>query len=134
MFVFVIAQTTQGNTMTSNEYLAETSDGGQTWKALPPLPAGLGVAFDFVDPNDFWTYGADSKSGATSIYRTTDGGLTWTVVKSDLPSMDFGTIHFVDAQHGFIMASNQSIGLGPSGLLVTGDGGVTWTQIHPVIS
>lgn len=132
--VTVIAQTTQGNTMTSNEYLAETSDGGQTWKALPPLPAGLGVAFDFVDPNDFWTYGADSKSGATSIYRTTDGGLTWTVVKSDLPSMDFGTIHFVDAQHGFIMASNQSIGLGPSGLLVTGDGGVTWTQIHPVIS
>lgn len=134
--VVVISQTSQGNTLTSNEYLAETSDGGWTWRALPPMPAGVGVAFDFVDPTHFWTYGygTDPKVGSTSIYKTTDGGVNWTVVKSDLPALDSGSIHFVDAQHGFIIANNQANGQGPSAVLVTSDGGNTWKQIQPVIS
>ncbi len=65
----------------SRAALADTSDGGQTWRALPP-PSAIVYHSDFADPRAVqhlrfaneqrgWAYGP-------GLFMTQDGGLTWT--------------------------------------------------------
>jgi photosystem II stability/assembly factor-like uncharacterized protein len=131
--VRVISQTMQGNTDTYSSYVAVTSDGGRSWRAVSAVPSTVGFAFDFVDPKSFWALGNDGHGGATTMYRTANGGASWMLVNSGLPSIDFANVDFFDALHGFIIVTNQSPGQGPSSLLVTNDGGKTWKQINPQI-
>jgi photosystem II stability/assembly factor-like uncharacterized protein len=132
--VRVTGTVTQGNTETPIDYLAATTDGGQTWHALPDLPAGFGMAFDFLDSSRFWVLMGDGRGVADTLYSTSDGGMTWTLVKSDLPVLDSPTLVFIDSQHGFIIQPGQQIGQGPSTVLVTGDGGKKWTAVNPKVS
>lgn len=60
-----------------------TSDGGQTWTAVPQGRhfTQLGVAFDFVSPvtGFAWINGGDAQgSTPPPVYETTDSGRTWT--------------------------------------------------------
>jgi hypothetical protein len=66
---------------------------------------------DFVDASTGWVVGG-------LIYKTTDGGLTWT--QQFLPPDLLFSVSFADALHGW------AVGWGPT-LLRTTDGGPTWT-------
>jgi photosystem II stability/assembly factor-like uncharacterized protein len=114
----------------TQQALLVTSDGGNTWRLLPPLPPGQVFGFDFVDANNFWALVnplTGGKSALNSLYRSTDGGKTWNLVQRDTPSgWGYVTLQFVDANHGFV-------GQAPA-FLVTADGGHTWTVIHPQIT
>jgi photosystem II stability/assembly factor-like uncharacterized protein len=120
--------------------LLATSDGGGTWsyRALPPT--GYSLTIDFIDANSGWdvvTPPGWSKgiSGAPKdwLYRTVDGGQTWTLVQADLPlGYPIIGLWFVDANNGF--AAQENVGLTGPELLRTTDGGHTWKVIETQIT
>ena len=126
-----------------------TSDGGQTWQQATvqsptdPVLAGnfLGGQMTFINQEDGWIeghLGVASGSEAVVIYRTTDGGRTWTNVSSASPDLDPnapGTLPFtgdksglgfVDASTGWATGTESANSF--SWLYVTHDAGRTWHQ------
>jgi photosystem II stability/assembly factor-like uncharacterized protein len=135
--IHITAQIFQGNTESPSDYLATTDDGGLTWRALPPLTLpGYAQTFDFVDPNHFFVLLSDGKGASESIYKTVDGGATWSLSSGNLLPLyqTYPEVMFVDAQHGFIDEPGQQIGQGPSSFLATTDGGRTWRDMHPQVT
>jgi photosystem II stability/assembly factor-like uncharacterized protein len=123
---------------TGQQYLLATSDSGRTWsyRALPPT--GYSLSVDFIDANTGWDIvtppGWSKLSGAPKdwLYRTNDGGQTWTLVQADLPlGFPISGLWFVDANNGF--AAQQNVALTGSELLRTTDGGHTWKVIETQI-
>jgi photosystem II stability/assembly factor-like uncharacterized protein len=133
----------------SSSALEATSDGGRTWtrRVLPPFADQI----DFVNARDGWALGRDGAWCSSSscsrwyLYRTTDGGLTWSrlQVSEDqtkpgwwLPNPQASSAsflsgpHFVDTTHGWIALSIGAGGAGVrvGGVITTADGGVTWQQ------
>ncbi len=131
-----------------------TSDGGRHWWQSAPLPGtGTGCCssfsyqLDFTDARHGWLYGMlweiqDSEvwQVAEQLWRTADGGRTWSVVRGHLPlqgvtdsadetcpdAAPFG-IAFANQQDGWLTASScATIGSRPR-IWRTTDGGVTWT-------
>jgi photosystem II stability/assembly factor-like uncharacterized protein len=116
--------------------LLATLDGGRTWRELPALPGtGYSMALDFVDANNFWYVGTPPgwikpTTVGLELYRTTDGGKTWTLVRPDATVGPLPVyFQFVDVQHGFALTGGST-----STLLATADGGRTWKAIQPKVS
>jgi photosystem II stability/assembly factor-like uncharacterized protein len=114
-------------------WLYMSQDGGSTWNQQSlSLPSGVPSAqLSLLSPTFFSaTDGilpiifSDLITGrgiATDIYVTHDGGTTW---KSTVPlPATFGTLDFVDMQHGW--ATNGMV------LYTTSDGGQHWTKLSP---
>jgi photosystem II stability/assembly factor-like uncharacterized protein len=132
--------------------LLVTGDGGATWRDSTP-PGGLGnAAADyllgaaFVDAQHGWvaineafTSASDASYGRVDIWRTTDGGSTWS--KAQLPkavyhpfgeSMAAVQFDFLDASRGFaFLSGNLAKGKNDSDLFWTADGGRTWSADRP---
>lgn len=134
-------------TTSSSSALEATSDGGRTWtrRVLPPFADQI----DFVNARDGWALGSDGAWCTSSwcsrwyLYRTTDGGSTWTRLHASedqtswwLPNPQGSSAsflrgpHFVDTTHGWIALSIGAGGAGVrvGGVITTADGGVTWQQ------
>jgi photosystem II stability/assembly factor-like uncharacterized protein len=128
-----------------------TADGGSTWRDVtPPVGFGsglgnpLGVAFldaqhGWVAINEAFTSPSDPSYGRVDIWRTTDGGQTWS--KAQLPKAvfhPFGEImaqvqlDFLDPSHGFaFLSGNLAKGANDSDLFWTADDGRTWSADRP---
>jgi photosystem II stability/assembly factor-like uncharacterized protein len=98
-----------------NSSLYKTSDGGETWVALPP-PEFVARAISFLDERSGW-------AGATEgLFATSDGGVTWELATSSAPD-DFvvpvpaggGDLYVLS--HGALQASS--------------DGGANWQVVYP---
>jgi photosystem II stability/assembly factor-like uncharacterized protein len=118
----------------SDTGLFATSDGGQTWRQFPQPGAGYLLLVDFVDPTNLWAlvtppgWNKIDRIAGFELYRTSNGGGTWTLVRRDVPAAwPPGYMHFVDAKHGFEQDFNGRA------LLVTSDGGLTWKSINAAI-
>ena len=124
-----------------------TSDGGRNWTHSPPIH-GLGEpsSLDFVDVSHGWMMedlGAAMGSDPVAILRTTDGGMTWSLVARTPPLFGPGTgkgglplgcgktgVAFATPSLGWV--SGVCNGGGPF-LYATRDGGRTWAaQYLPV--
>ena len=82
---------------------------------FPRLPAGDSLSqLTFVDQDHGWVRRFHSGVAPDGLYRTTDGGATWTLASNTR----LGSLAFADAARGW---SND----GPT-LLSTTDGGVSW--------
>jgi photosystem II stability/assembly factor-like uncharacterized protein len=98
------------------------------WRQLPTVPyPGKQDDISFISPDTGW-YG----NGAGKLYRTTDGGETWTQVW-DQPGTFIRALGFVDAQNGFL--GNVGTNYYPNvtdtrPLYRTHDGGLTWTPVE----
>ena len=125
-----------GYAVTGSE-LALTTDAGSTWRAVTPpgLAAADIRAVRFLDAADGFVV-AVSGSGRQpfALWRTTDGGLTWTSSRLPVPvGIDAAagiSVSAPDASHLFLgLSLQQGLGLpGPGVLLASSDGGRTWSR------
>ena len=119
-----------------------TGDGGRTWTRSPPaqLPAALpnegffaasGTNVAVLEPNHVWI-GTGSAS-ESRVLRSSDGGRTWTVVKTPLasgPSAGIFSIAFSDARHGIIVGGDYKVeAAAVDNAAITDDGGATWIPV-----
>jgi photosystem II stability/assembly factor-like uncharacterized protein len=127
--------------------LVVTSDGGRSWRALPPTPStGYTLVMDFVDSSSWWAVLSEpgwNKGQPTHdwLYRSIDGGHSWALVQKNLP-LGFPVIQlaFFDSEHALaVQSQNASSGppIGPGvEVLTTSDGGISWktviAQVNPV--
>jgi len=106
-----------------------TADGGRTWQALTVTTERLD--FRDVDAIDARTaYLLSIGTGpASRIYKTTDAGATWTLQYTNPDPKGFlDAMAFWDATHGIVVGDSVN---GAFSILLTGDGGKTWTPAPP---
>jgi len=114
------------------KFLFHTSDGGAAWTLIsrttlgePTPEAGVGdlpngngvVQILFLDAMHGWM---GLNSPGVNLFRSQDGGVTWTEVAVIPPAVPVTSISFSDAMHGTVIT--------PEGTWMTADGGVTWTH------
>jgi len=110
-----------------------TIDAGTNWTNASGtnFPSGKGVYCVCGVSNNTALIGTGPTGGAAEIYRTANGGQSWSgvSVSSITPFVD--CIHMFDAQNGIFIGDpkNNIWGLGK-----TSDGGATWTAITPATS
>lgn len=113
----------------------KTSDAGLTWTSINPFPAlnenptGFNNRFvtytDImaVDENTVFAVGnMFTDQNNRRVYKTTDGGATWTDISGNIDQLVAGnitTVLFHDANNGYIAIGNS--------ICKTTDGGATWT-------
>ena len=131
------------DTSGTGEGIYSTTDGGAAWQTttfsvvggLEPYP----VVVDFAGPADFWTlvtppgFGKGSPVAPTDwLYHSADAGATWQLAQKNTPISSPTTIDFVDQTVGFVL--QQDYNNATPELLVTRDGGHTWTVFQIQIS
>jgi photosystem II stability/assembly factor-like uncharacterized protein len=102
-----------------NGSLLKSVNGGDSWQNLS-IQASYITEIDFLDTQTGWLCAQGSTVTEPGVlHKTTDGGLTWTLVQSgpDYLAMDWvnNSIGYVGGRDGFFEK--------------TTNGGVTWTQI-----
>src|SRR5690242_45984 len=128
-----------GTTVGSSIYV--TSDGGRTWQQTSTAQSGssfvpggfepYNVPVWFEDQHDFWVFVSQpgwAKGGTETdwLYHSSDGGNTWELVQQNTPVGSVQSVSFVDPSHGFVLQTDTQ---GAIELLVTSDGGHTWTPV-----
>ena len=117
----------------------KTIDGGRTWQKVLYVDEHTGATDLVMDPRDPQTlfaatyqrqrkaWGFNGGGPGSAIYRTRDGGATWTKLASGLPAADKGRIG-LDIFRGdprVVFAVVEAPGR-ESGVYRSGDGGETW--------
>lgn len=103
-----------------------STDKGKTWVALLSRVStnlyGV-VDFHFIDANNGWavkSVPSEENGKRASIFRTTDGGTSWSPIDGTGDYLGLNSIRFTDA--------NVGVAVGRGGLvLVTTNGGVSWS-------
>lgn len=88
-------------------------DAGQNWSSLPFRPEHQIRHLDIVDDSTYFL-----GSNNSILYRTTDGGTTWTSLNCNAT---IASMEFISADTGWV-------GLGQYEILYTTDGGVSWKK------
>ncbi len=94
--------------------LLKTTNGGATWATAATDMHLYGM--DFVDAQNGWVVGKDQK-----IWRTVDGGTTWTQQHLGAIGYDLLDVLMVNLAEGWAVGRNGYI-------LHTEDGGATWAE------
>jgi photosystem II stability/assembly factor-like uncharacterized protein len=113
----------------SNATVYKTLDNGNTWQDVTPTSPNSGLTnncfIQFIDNNvGFWSVGSQ-------LYRTVDGGTSWTstIVNNVHRST---SMHFFDANNGIIGGQGNPIFFANynARVSVTSDGGQTFTDVN----
>src|SRR3954454_11239936 len=122
--------------------LYKTTDGGQTWKAVLTISPDTGVTDMVIDPKKPDTIyaaalqrrravgqliGGGPESG---MYKSTNGGATWTKLSKGLPAVEMGRIglgiNWRDPRILYALVTAQK---GEGGFFRSDDAGASWTRI-----
>jgi photosystem II stability/assembly factor-like uncharacterized protein len=129
--VWVGTQKQQPSTFYMVKYsvAVKTSDGGNTWQfdSIPVPGSPMIVDVAAWDDNTCYYLFADLNSGGGSVWKTTDGGATWT--KKTTTQFNGSWADFIH-----LFSQNNCLALGdPSSgyfnIQISQDGGATWTRV-----
>ena len=128
-----------GDPMGGRFVILVTRDGGETWGEAPAPSrpeaadgeaafAASGTSLVYASPRNGWL---GTGGSVARVFRTIDGGATWSVAPSGIPSRSGSggvfSVAFADAQHGVVVGGDyQSPDSSSDTAALTGDGGVTW--------
>lgn len=91
-WIFNLHVTADGTLYVPGKQIWKSTDHGETWKALGkfPLSGGTIVGFEIhpTDPNTMWAaanWWGNHADGHGGVFKTTDGGQTWTDITGNLP-------------------------------------------------
>ena len=127
--------------------LYKTTDGGKTWKAILAISENTGVTDVVLDPSNpnvlyaaSWQrrrhfYTLINGGPESAIHKSTDGGATWTKLRSGLPPGDLGRIGLAvsPVDTNVVYATVEASG-NLSGIFRSNDRGATWERTNPSIS
>ena len=120
----------------------KTTDGGRTWDRVLFVDEFTGVVemvMDPADPNTLFaatyqrlrrTWGFNGGGPGSGIYRTADGGATWTELTNGLPEGDKGRIGLAIAQTNGLILNATIEHASESGVYRTEDAGETWQKVN----
>ncbi|NJM53548.1 MAG: hypothetical protein HC846_09270 [Blastocatellia bacterium] len=122
--------------------LYKTNDGGRTWKPVIPGTEHTGVTDVVIDPSNpdimyaaTWQrrrhfYTLINGGPESAIYKSVDGGNTWTRTRAGLPPGDLGRIglSISPANTNVVYASVEASG-NLSGIFRSNDRGATWERM-----
>ena len=119
-----------------------STDGGQSWKKVlyvDPNTGATDLVIDPMNPNVLYAamyqrqrsaWGFNGGGPGSGIYKTTDGGTTWTKLTNGLPAGDKGRIALdLFPSDGRIVYATVEASAGASGVYRTVDGGANWEKL-----
>jgi photosystem II stability/assembly factor-like uncharacterized protein len=103
---------------------------GATWTAVQLPPAAFNYRdISYLDSVHWWAIGSGS------LFKSSDAGQTWQQVSSKATPSGTFALHIVDSQHAWAQNSmfltQQAGGFQMSAVVVTSDGGLSWTRVQP---
>jgi photosystem II stability/assembly factor-like uncharacterized protein len=133
-----------GGPLAASAFVWRTSNGGETWAASRPLDLTdvelyLPSDITFVDAQTGWLMahvGAGMSHDYVVIFRTTDGGQSWTRLVDPFnnalqQSCGKTGMIFTDAQTGWVTGDCNAVVTGaPPYLYRTTDGGQSWAEVQ----
>ena len=127
--------------------LYKTTDGGKTWKAVIPGTENTGATDVVIDPSNpdimyaatwqrrrhFYTLIGGGPESA--IYKSIDGGNTWSRLRGGIPPGDLGRIGLAvsPVDTSVVYATVEAAGTA-SGIFRSQDRGATWERMNPNIA
>jgi photosystem II stability/assembly factor-like uncharacterized protein len=117
--------------------LYRTEDGGINWAAVFPKLDGKpftsspqdNSSMFFLDREHLWVYQAAQNEDKPLLFRTADGGKTWSSTELPVTARSTG-ISFIDPHNGWMLTSSDAaMGKSEKSLYRTTDGGATWNRI-----
>jgi photosystem II stability/assembly factor-like uncharacterized protein len=104
---------------------------GRGWRDVtPPRAPFQPEDIVFLDRKRGWFVANDCVAGRASVYRTSDGGRTWSSARVDPTNCAAGSalaLSFIDGEHGWLVRTVENAP--HADLERTNDGGVTWTKV-----
>ena len=108
-----------------------TTDGGRTFRTLGGITHLDGLSVDLSDPNRRTLLAGGHER--SELFRSTDGGATWTNLASQLPAgIGFASQPLVLDAQTYLLGT---LGAEGAGVFRSTDGGSTWSQVstNPVV-
>lgn len=106
----------------------KTTDGGSTFQRLGNIEHNDGISVDFTDPSR-QTLLAGGHEQSRTVYKSTNGGQTWTNIGGGISGTNFTTFPLIIDSQTYIVNSAASWAGGSTGIFRTTNGGVSWQQV-----
>ncbi len=114
----------------SNALVLKTSNGGTYWNNVTPvdLSTTTDLSSFFLNKDIGWVAGRNKNDSFITIFKTTNGGSSWTKSKIQAPINP--QIYFNDENNGWLLGlKGSAAGYNPVDIYRTDDGGKTWVAI-----